>query len=184
MIGKSAFPNGLKVEYFGNANLSGTPNTRIEDYLLFDPKNRPPDPLVPGSPMSIRWTGELIAPATGQYTFAFTSDDGCRLYLNGEKLIDSWRVRSEETDYVTVSLEKGKTYELKAEYFDGGGEAIAKLAWKTPVSKAFEYNLIGKSAFPDGLTVEYFNNMDLSGMPNTDTEESIFSIRKISLPIL
>ena len=137
LIGKSAFPNGLKVEYFGNANLSGTPNTRIEDYLLFDPKNRPPDPLVPGSPMSIRWTGELIAPATGQYTFAFTSDDGRRLYLNGEKLIDSWRVRSEETDYVTVSLEKGKTYELKAEYFDGGGEAIAKLAWKTPVSKAF-----------------------------------------------
>ena len=63
---------------------------------------------------------------------------------------------------------------MKAEYFDGGGEAIAKLAWKTPVSKAFEYNLIGKSAFPDGLTVEYFNNMDLSGMPNTDTEESIF----------
>lgn len=174
LIGKSAFPNGLKVEYFDNANLSGTPNTRVEDYLLFDPKNRPPDPLVPGSPMSIRWTGELIAPATGQYTFAFTSDDGCRLYLNGEKLIDSWRVRSEETDYVTVSLEKGKTYELKAEYFDDGGEAIAKLAWKTPVSKAFEYNLIGKSAFPDGLTVEYFNNMDLSGTPNTDTEESIF----------
>ena len=60
LIGKSAFPNGLKVEYFGNANLSGTPNTRIEDYLLFDPKNRPPDPLVPGSPMSIRWTGELV----------------------------------------------------------------------------------------------------------------------------
>lgn len=92
-------------------------NTRVEDYLLFDPKNRPPDPLVPGSPMSIRWTGELIAPATGQYTFAFTSDDGCRLYLNGEKLIDSWRVRSEETDYVTVSLEEGKTYELKALVF-------------------------------------------------------------------
>ena len=132
LIGKSAFPNGLKVEYFDNANLSGTPNTRVEDYLLFDPKNRPPDPLVPGSPMSIRWTGELIAPATGQYTFAFTSDDGCRLYLNGEKLIDSWRVRSEETDYVTVSLEEGKTYELKAEYFDDGGEAIAKLAWRTP----------------------------------------------------
>ena len=65
LIGKSAFPNGLKVEYFDNANLSGTPNTRVEDYLLFDPKNRPPDPLVPGSPMSIRWTGELIAPATG-----------------------------------------------------------------------------------------------------------------------
>ena len=132
LIGKSAFPNGLKVEYFDNANLSGTPNTRVEDYLLFDPKNRPPDPLVPESPMSIRWTGELIAPATGQYTFAFTSDDGCRLYLNGKKLIDSWRVRSEETDYVTVSLEEGKTYELKAEYFDNGGEAIAKLAWKTP----------------------------------------------------
>lgn len=35
LIGKSAFPNGLKVEYFDNANLSGTPNTRVEDYLLF-----------------------------------------------------------------------------------------------------------------------------------------------------
>ncbi|WP_455498115.1 glycoside hydrolase family 3 C-terminal domain-containing protein [Coprobacter sp.] len=174
LIGRSAFPEGLKVEYFANATLSGTPNVRTEDYILFDPANRPPDPLVPGSPVSIRWTGKLVAPATGQYTFAFTSDDGCRLYLDGKKLIDSWRVRSEETDYISVSLEKGKTYELIAEYFDNGGQAIAKLAWKTPAVKAFEYTLMGKSAFPNGLEVEYFANADLSGTPkSTDTKESL-----------
>lgn len=174
LIGRSAFPDGLTVEYFDNANLSGTPNVRTEDYLLFDPKNRPPDPLVPESPMSIRWSGNLIAPATGQYTFAFTSDDGCRLYLDGKLLIDSWRIRAEETDYVNVSLEKGKTYQLVAEYFDNGGEAIAKLSWKTPVVSALEYALIDKSAFPNGLKVEYFDNMELSGTPNTDTEETLF----------
>lgn len=67
--------------------------------------------------MSIRWTGNLVAPETGRHTFAFTSDDGCRLYLDGKKLIDSWKIRAEETDYASVYLEKGKTYKLVAEYF-------------------------------------------------------------------
>ena len=62
--------------------------------------------------MSIRWTGNLVAPETGRHTFAFTSDDGCRLYLDGKKLIDSWKIRAEETDYASVYLEKGKTYKL------------------------------------------------------------------------
>ena len=132
LIGKSAFPDGLTVEYFDNMDLSGTPNTDTEESIFFDPKNQPSDPLIPRGKMSIRWTGNLVAPETGRHTFAFTSDDGCRLYLDGKKLIDSWKIRAEETDYVSVYLEKGKTYKLVAEYFDNDGEAIAKLAWRTP----------------------------------------------------
>ncbi len=165
LIGSSAFQEGLLVEYFANTTFTGTPNTRTEEYVLYDPKNTPPDPLVPSSPLSIRWTGKLTAPATGEYTFAFTSDDGCRLYIDGKQIINDWTIRPSTTNYATITLEEGKVYELKAEYFDNGGEAIAQLDWKTPTVNALKYILIGKEAFPDGLRAEYYDKVDPSGRP-------------------
>ena len=69
---------------------------------------------------------------TGKYTFYFTTDDGCRLFLDGKLLIDSWYVRAAKADEVTVELTAGKAYRLTAEYFDDGGERSAKLAWRMP----------------------------------------------------
>ncbi len=165
LIGSSAFRNGLQVEYYNNINLSGTPNTRTEEYVLYDPKNTPPDPLVPSSPMSIRWTGELTAPATGEYTFAFTSDDGCRLYIDNQLVIEDWGIRPAVTNYATVTLTEGQVYTLKAEYFDNGGEAIAQLDWKTPTANVLKYTLMDKSVFPDGLRAEYYAKTEPSGRP-------------------
>ncbi len=132
MITKSYFPNGLKAEYYDNKDLTGTPKVRIDDNINFEPINQAPDPFLPKSPLSIRWSGDLVPTASGKYTLAFTSDDGCRLYIDGKKIIDSWHNRSVETDSISLSLEKGKKYKLVAEYFDGGGSASAKLYWRVP----------------------------------------------------
>ena len=132
-ISKGFFPNGLKAEYFDNSDLQGTPSVRMEEELLYDPVHRP-DRFQPEAPMSIRWTGTLKPVVSGDYTLGLKTDDGCRLFLDGKKLIDSWTERSAQMDQVVVKLEAGKTYDLRVEYSDGGGDCFARLYWKAPVT--------------------------------------------------
>ena len=90
--------------------------------------------------------GDLVPSVSGKYTLAFATDDGCRLYLNGKKLIDSWHNRGVQTDSVVVELNKGEKYNLVAEYFDDGAEATAKLYWRVPdVGKKALLDLYGEA---------------------------------------
>lgn len=132
LISKSYFPEGLQAEYYTNKDLSGNPKTRRDEWVNFEPANQAPDPFLPSSPLSVRWTGKLRPVVSGTYTLGFMSDDGCRLFLNGKKVIDSWHTRSAQTDRAELELEAGKEYDLCAEYFDDGGDKVAKLFWKTP----------------------------------------------------
>ena len=146
MITKANFPNGLKAEHYSNKNLEGTPKVRIDENINFEPANQAPDPFLPKSPLSIRWSGDLVPNVSGKYTLAFATDDGCRLYLNGKKLIDSWHNRGVQTDSVVVELNKGERYNLVAEYFDDGGDATAKLYWRVPdVGKRALLDLYGEA---------------------------------------
>ena len=64
----ASFPEGLKAEYFDNTKLQGTPKVRKEEWINFEPANQAPDPFLPKSPLSVRWTGKLRPTVTGQYT--------------------------------------------------------------------------------------------------------------------
>jgi beta-glucosidase len=132
MISAAYFPRGLKTEYYTNMELSGTPKVRTEEWVNFEPANQAPDPFIPPFPISIRWTGKLSPEVSGNYTFYYTADDGCRLFIDNKKLIDEWRERSISTDSVSLYLEAGKEYDLKAEYFNNRDNAVAKLYWKVP----------------------------------------------------
>jgi beta-glucosidase len=138
LISGEYFPDGLKAEYFLNKDLSGEPKIRIDDWISFEPANQAPDPFLPKSPLSIRWKGKLQPVVSGLYTLGFSSDDGCRLFINGNMVIDSWRNRGNEMDTIQISLKAGEDYEVQAEYFDVGGETVAKMYWKTPYSKSKE----------------------------------------------
>lgn len=140
------FPEGLKAEYFDNTNLQGTPKVRREEWINFEPANQAPDPFLPKSPLSVRWTGKLRPTVTGQYTLSFTSDDGCRLSIDGKMLIDAWSGHAVRTDTATIYLEAGKDYQLKAEYYDNRDYAIARLQWRVPqVGKMTRLDLYGEA---------------------------------------
>lgn len=130
-VTKTCFPEGLKVEYYRNGGLSGEASVRMEEELLYDPAHKP-DRFQPEAPMSIRWTGLLKPVVSGVYTVGMKSDDGCRVYVDGKKVIDAWTEHSVQMEEAMVELEAGKTYELRVEYFDNGGECFAGLYWKVP----------------------------------------------------
>lgn len=146
LIQGTNFPEGLKAEYFDNTKLQGTPKVRKEEWINFEPANQAPDPFLPKSPLSVRWTGKLRPTVTGQYTFSFTSDDGCRLSVDGKMLIDAWRGHAVRTDTATIYLEAGKDYQLKAEYYDNRDYAVSKLQWRVPqVGKVTRLDLYGEA---------------------------------------
>ena len=118
---------GLTGEYFANLSLSGAPAvTRVDRKIYFDWEDGSPHPMIGIDSFSVRWTGVLIPHASGKYTFQVASDDGNRLYLDDQPLIDDWSDHGLLTSSATASLEKGRAYRIRLEYYEHLGAAVVQ----------------------------------------------------------
>jgi beta-glucosidase len=121
---------GLQAEYFANRNLEGAPVlVRTDSHIQFDWSDTSPAAALSRSDYSVRWTGTLAAPASGRYQLILTADDGCRLYLDDRLIIDHWVDSAATPNIAAVDLEAGKVRRLRVEYFQHGGQAVARLDW-------------------------------------------------------
>jgi beta-glucosidase len=124
---------GLKAEYFNNQELRGPAVTvRTDPRIDFDWGRYHPTPELTGNNFSVRWTGKLTPPESGNYTLGFTADDGARLYIDGKLLVDAWASNPNKTVTKEIALEGGRSYDLRMEYFQYHRENIAKLVWSYP----------------------------------------------------
>ncbi|HOH49959.1 MAG TPA: DUF4838 domain-containing protein [Candidatus Hydrogenedentes bacterium] len=80
---------------------------------------------------ALRFEGFLKAPENGLYSLALRSNDGSRLYLGGELLIDNGGLHKAETKTAFAALEKG-LHPVVVEYFESGGEETLSLFWSGP----------------------------------------------------
>jgi hypothetical protein len=106
--------NGLRAVYFSNTDLSGQAFTRIDRLINFQWNNTSPIPGI-GNFFSARWTGSIVPLYTERYTFWTVNDDGVRLWINGQQLVDSWHSQvgshTNETDLV-----EGVAYPIRLEF--------------------------------------------------------------------
>ena len=131
--GGQGTPVGFKGEYFNNKELQGEPATvRTDQQINFDWGRYKPTPQVGQDNFSVRWTGKLTPSESGAYRLGITADDGARLYLDGQLLIDVWAANPTKTVTREVTLEGGRAYDVRMEYFQYNREAIAKLVWSYP----------------------------------------------------
>ena len=148
IISPEYFPEGLRAEYYSNMFLEGEPAVRTDAWINFEPTNQAPDPFVPMDEMSIRWTGKLRAPFTGDYDLSFAADDAIRLRINGETLMDTWpgAEQDKRTTKATYHFEADKDYDIVVEYNNLRDYALARLSWKIPVAaKEDRMALYGKA---------------------------------------
>jgi beta-glucosidase len=137
---------GLRAEYFTGRELSGSPVlTRIDPDVNFrwdrlspttDMVLRgelPADRALGDDDFSVRWTGQLVPPVSGDYELTVSGDDGFRLQVDGRLVIDEWimtpRARAKSTH---LRLETGKAYDVRLEYFEAIRDAEIRLAWRMP----------------------------------------------------
>ena len=124
---------GVQAEYFNNSELGGLPETtRIDKRIDFNWGRYKPVPELNENNFSVRWTGRLTPAESGRYTLGFTADDGARLYLDNQLVVEAWTNNPTKTVTREVNLEAGRRYELRMEYFQTNREAVAKLVWSYP----------------------------------------------------
>jgi beta-glucosidase len=126
----------VNVEFFANMNLQGPPALkRSEKNVNFDWGMNNPAPGIPADQFSARWTGKLVPTVSGKYRFGAIADDGARIYLDGKLIAEDWTDHAPATITGEVTLEAGKTYEFKMDYYENKIGAVAKLVWQPPVVK-------------------------------------------------
>src|SRR5919205_3380760 len=126
---------GLKGEFFANRTLEGAPAlTRDEESVNFDWGMSNPAPGLPADEFSARWTGKLVPSVSGKYRLGATADDGLRVYLDGKLIAEDWTEHAPTTRTGEVTLEAGRSYDLRMDYYEGRIGAVAKLVWQPPAS--------------------------------------------------
>lgn len=121
---------GFQGEYFNNQDLSGASVlVRNDAQVDFDWGTGSPDPSVPSDGFSVRWTRTHYFSQDGDYTFSTTTDDGVRLYVDGNLIIDHWVNQGVSTYTATVPNVTVGNHIIKMEYYDWLASAVAKLSW-------------------------------------------------------
>jgi glucose/arabinose dehydrogenase len=174
--------NGLAASYFNGMNLTGTPVTRTDPNVDFDWGNGGPAAGIGVDNFSVRWTGQVTPKVSGTHTFYTQSDDGVRLWINGVLVIDNWTDHAPTENSGTINLTAGQAYDLKMEFYENAGGALARLLWSAPglakeVVPTTQLSPAAGGTPPPattpGLAASYFNNMTLTGTPLTRVDPDI-----------
>jgi PA14 domain/Ig-like domain from next to BRCA1 gene/SdrD B-like domain len=144
---------GWSAEYFSNRDLRGAPAIKRTDPAIdFNWGSGSPDLAIPADSFSARWTGSTSF-EMAVYRFHVIVDDGARLYVDGNLLIDSWVAGSKRELTRDVGLARGN-HSLRLEYFENRVTATVRLYWEK----------VSSPSFPD-WKAEFWNNVNLSGTP-------------------
>ncbi|PWT96145.1 MAG: glucan 1,4-alpha-glucosidase [Blastocatellia bacterium] len=132
-----AFAGGsLRGEYFSNRELKGDPTvTRNDAQINFDWGPLSPANGIPADNFSVRWSGKLLAPESGKYLIGFAGNGGARLLIDGQVVAEELTNRRTRTFTKEITLEGGRSYDLRFEYFENANPyAAAKLIWAPPTA--------------------------------------------------
>ena len=154
ITGQTIAQQGLKGEYYIGTNFERKVLIRIDPAINFNWSIGSPARGIPHSYYSIRWSGKLLAPVTGKYRFYANVDDGIRIWIGNQKVMESWQLNDSQKYTGSIVLEAGHYYDLRVDYFNDmmGGEI--ELFWQRPNAR----QLTQDRASPPGepITAQYF----------------------------
>ena len=107
---------------------------RVDPIIQFDWQDDPiivNDTEIDSDFFAVRWTGMINIPKDGKYTFHAQADDGLRLYINSQVVIDRWQVGDAFEANGMVDLEAGQK-QIVVEFFSDQGSAGIQLEWEAP----------------------------------------------------
>ena len=115
-------------DYYNGKNFDTLVMSRYDDKIEFNWFIRSPDSKIGRDNFSIRWQGKFNFD-NSLYEFTVVSDDGARMYLDGEKIIDAWTVQQYRSYKVRKEVSAG-THTIVVEYFESGMYAAVRAFWE------------------------------------------------------
>jgi len=140
--------NGLLGLYYNEPDHTGAFKIRYDAAIDYDWGEAAPFIGVNSDRFSVRWLGTLTPQFTEHYTFHTVTDDGVRLYINTNLVIDAWKEEFMNLASIPTVLYAGQRYDFRMEVFDANARAVAKLYWSSPSTPR---TIIPKACFTPGV---------------------------------
>ena len=125
---------------------------------------------------SVRWSG-LISPSRDETLKLHTvSNDGVRLWINDELLIDNSRDHALKEDTVSLEVQEGRKLRVRLECYNLGGDSVSRLLWSR---SGFDKQAIPASSLtapdgkPGGLTGDYFHDRKMTKLSLSRLDSTI-----------
>jgi WD40 repeat protein len=131
---------GLRGAYYALNNLTGIRFFRLNSQINFNWAASSPEPnirsqaaVIPVDNFSIRWTGFIEPLYSEAYTFFVNRNDGARLWVNGQQIINAWTntTNAVETASTAITLTAGVRVPITLEYYEATGNAQVSLSWQS-----------------------------------------------------
>lgn len=115
---------------------------RLDPVIDFTWGGGSPDPLISADKFTVKWLGEIQTLLDDEYTFYLKGDDGIRMWVGGEQIINAWVDQAATTYNGKKTLAANTKYPVRIEYYENGGDATIELQWS---SNHFDKQLIPTS---------------------------------------
>ncbi|MFP5271335.1 PA14 domain-containing protein [Coleofasciculus sp.] len=177
--------NGLKAEYYNNRDFTDLALTRTDETVNFNWGSGSPDAAIDSNTYSVRWTGSVAPLYSETHEFFTNSDDGVRLWVDDQLLIDNWSNHAATENSGTIDLQAGQQYDIRMDYYENFGKSVAQLLWSSEsqskeiipesqlYSPAVDTLSLDVSGNGTGLTAEYYNNRNFTDLALTRTDETV-----------
>lgn len=130
--------DGLLAQYFNGNSFNTLAGSRVDSNIDFNWATGSA-PLGVDSNFSVRWTGQIKGKFTGDCQVSSRSDDGFRIWIGGNSIIDVWFPHAPRWDHnYSVPFVEGEKQTITVEFFENGGHAVSELYWQCPGDAALE----------------------------------------------
>ncbi len=128
---------GWNAEYWNTPTAGAAPTfatgapalTRTDPAINFDWGYGSPSPAVTGDKFMARWSGQVNFPAPGTYRVTTVADDGIRVKVGNQTVLDEWRNQSAATREQTFTVNAAGPADVAVEYYESDGAATAKVSF-------------------------------------------------------
>lgn len=124
--------------FYEGTNFEKLKVTRADPNIDFNWFNGSPDPALPSDKFSARWQGKFDFD-NGDYIFSLVTDDGARVYVDGQELFNSWYDQPLQTYAAERALTKGM-HEIAVDYYENNGQSSIQLLWAKATGPSFKYS--------------------------------------------
>jgi uncharacterized repeat protein (TIGR03806 family) len=108
--------------------------TRVDSTINFNWSTTNPAPGIGPDTYVVEWAGSVEPQFNDTYTFSATADDGVLLWVNGQLLVNEWVDEAATTWSGQITLAAQQRYNIKMDYYQDGGGAVAQLSWGSPLT--------------------------------------------------